>query len=74
MRFKEAWQNLDKGDLYLWPWPQDAASFKYQTALQVRTWLEDQMQRGLFADHREDYRELMEIASAYLGAQVMYSW
>jgi len=72
VRFQKEWPTLQRneGDFNLWEWPQDPTSYTYQRASDVRVWLQNAMDGGLFAENRDDYRELMECASIYLGAQV----
>lgn len=72
VRLQEAWQTVghDENDLTMWQWPVDPADYRHQQATEVRRWLEAKMQQGVFARNRDDYRELMECAAKYLGAQV----
>ena len=72
VRLQEAWHILghQENDLTTWDWPADPRDYRHERAREVRVWLEDMMRHGVFARNRDDYRELMECAAVYLGAQV----
>ena len=71
-RFQEAWRFLghNENELNLWDWPEDPNNYRHERGTEVRGWLERMMRQGVFDRNRDDYRELMECAAKYLGAQV----
>ena len=51
----------------VWSWPRDLQDFLYRKASSVVEWARARMLDRTFP--REDYRELLELVSHYLGGQ-----
>ncbi len=68
----DAWHGLthDPNDFNKWEWPQDPTDYRHERATEVEAWPHVMMRSGVFAKERDDYREIMECAAHYLGAQV----
>ena len=64
-RFKECFPMINTENRSVWTWPADQNSWRHQMATEVLQWASVHMELATW--DREDYRELLELVSIYLG-------
>lgn len=76
VRYKRYFDEVNQDNLFLWEWPADTTWPPFHGpdnrlvahAKDVRKWLENHCVSGTFP--REDYRELCELYTHFLGGEV----
>ena len=59
---------IDLDKMTLWKWPKTARDWRHRRANEVLLWTDHHMQKATWP--REDYRELLELVTVYLGGVV----
>ena len=72
-RFQAIFDKLPACTYRLFQWPTEIVqplNFLTNRAMAVLQWGDERMQAGTFSEQRDDYRELCEIVTYYLGGSV----